>query len=111
MQWGGRLTLRADAAYRSRTYFREFKNKADSQGAYTVVNVNANWESEDRAWEARLYARNATDEEYITFLLASSVASARYGSWGMPRQVGLEVTRRFGARRPAKRAPDHPRGV
>ena len=25
-------------------------------------------------------------------------AGARYGSWGMPRQVGLEVTRRFGAR-------------
>ncbi len=98
VQWGGRLTLRADAAYRSRTYFREFKDKADSQGAYTVVNLNASWESEDRGWEARLYARNATDEEYITFILGSGTTGARLGSWGMPRQVGLEVTRRFGAR-------------
>ena len=98
VQWGGRLTLRADAAYRSRTYFREFKDKADSQGAYTVVNLNATWESEDRGWEARLYARNATDEEYITFVLGSGTTGARLGSWGMPRQVGLEVTRRFGAR-------------
>ena len=98
VQGGGRLTLRADAAYRSRTYFREFKDEADSQGAYTVVNLNANWESEDRAWEARLYARNATDEEYITFILGSATSGARLGTWGMPRQVGLEVTRRFGAR-------------
>ena len=98
VQWGGRLTLRADAAYRSRTYFREFKDKADSQGAYTVVNLNANWESEGRAWEARLYARNATDEEYITFILGSATSGARLGTWGMPRQVGLEVTRRFGMR-------------
>ncbi len=98
VQWGGRLTLRADAAFRSRTYFREFKDKADSQGAYTVVNLNASWESEDRGWEARLYARNATDEEYITFVLGSGTTGARLGSWGMPRQVGLEVTRRFGAR-------------
>ena len=98
LQWGGRLTLRADAAYRSRTYFREFKDKADSQGAYTVVNLNAGWESEDRGWEARLYARNATDEAYITSVLGSATTGARLGSWGMPRQVGLEVTRRFGAR-------------
>ena len=98
LQWGGRLTLRADAAYRSRTYFREFKEKADSQSAYTVVNLNAGWESEDRGWEARLYARNATDEAYITSVLGSATTGARLGSWGMPRQVGLEVTRRFGAR-------------
>ena len=98
VQWGGRLTLRADGAYRSRTYFREFKNKLDSQGAYTVVNLNANWESEDEAWEARLFARNATDEEYILYLLGSSGVGARYGSWGPARQVGVEVTRRFGAR-------------
>ena len=98
VQWGGRLTLRADAAYRSRTYFREFKNKLDSQGAYTVVNLNANWESEGGTWAARLFARNATNEDYILYILGSSGVGARYGSWGPARQVGLEVTWRFGAR-------------
>ena len=98
VEWGGRLTLRADAAYRSRTYFREFKNKLDSQSAYTVINLNANWESEDEKWTARLFARNATDEDYLLYLLGSSGVGARYGSYGPARQVGMEVTRRFGTR-------------
>ena len=95
--WGGHLTLRIDAAYRSRTYFREFKNELDSQSAYTVINVNANWESDDGKWGARLFARNATDEDYLLYLLGSSGVGARYGSYGPARQVGMEVTRRFGA--------------
>ena len=98
VQWGGRVTLRADAAYRSRTYFREFKNKLDSQAAYAVVNLNANWESEDRTWAGRLFVRNATNEAYILYLLGSSGVGARYGSWGPARQMGVEVTRRFGVR-------------
>ncbi len=95
--WGGHLTLRIDAAYRSRTYFREFKNELDSQSAYTVINVNANWESDDGKWGARLFARNATNQAYLLYLLGSSGVGARYGSYGPARQVGMEVTRRFGA--------------
>ncbi len=95
--WGGHVTLRIDAAYRSRTYFREFKNELDSQSAYTVINVNANWESDDGKWGARLFARNATNEDYLLYLLGSSGVGARYGSYGPARQVGMEVTRRFGA--------------
>ena len=96
--WGGQLVLRVDAAYRSRTYYREFEETEDSQEGYTVVNVNAIWESDDRAWEARLFAKNATDEEYITSIVGSATSGGRFGTWGMPRQVGFEVTRRFGAR-------------
>ena len=96
--WGGHVTLRIDAAYRSRTYFREFKNELDSQSAYTVINVNANWESDDGKWGARLFARNATNQDYLLYLLGSSGVGARYGSYGPARQVGMEVTRRFGAR-------------
>ncbi len=95
--WGGHVTLRIDAAYRSRTYFREFKNELDSQSAYTVINVNANWESDDGKWGARLFARNATNQDYLLYLLGSSGVGARYGSYGPARQVGMEVTRRFGA--------------
>ena len=95
--WGGRLALHADAAYRSRTYFREFKEKEDSQEGYTIVNLNATWESENRAWQGRLFARNATDEEYVVGITGGNAVGARVGNWGMPRQVGFEVTRRFGA--------------
>ena len=94
---GGSLTLRADVAYRSKIYFREFNQSEDSQGSYTVVNLNAIWESNDGLWTGRLFAKNLTDEDYITGLVGSSSNGGRLGSWGPPRQVGLEVTRYFGS--------------
>ena len=94
--WGGTLFLSADAAYRSRTQFREFDVDADSQSAYTIVNLNAVWESDDGRWQTRLFAKNATDEEYRTFTYAAAASGNRAGSWGIPRQAGFEVTRKFG---------------
>ena len=96
--WGGQVMLRADAAYRSRTYYREFNEKDDSQSAYTVVNLNVSWASEDRSWEARLFAKNVTDEDYVTGIIGSATNGGRFGTWGMPRQVGFELTKHFGQR-------------
>ncbi|MEK9823830.1 MAG: TonB-dependent receptor, partial [Gammaproteobacteria bacterium] len=81
----------------SKIYFREFNQSEDSQGSYTVVNLNAIWESNDGLWTGRLFAKNLTDEDYITGLVGSSSNGGRLGSWGPPRQVGLEVTRYFGS--------------
>ena len=55
--WGGAMVVRADLAHRSRTYFREFNEREDSQGAYTVVNLNVVWRSSDSGWEARAFAK------------------------------------------------------
>ena len=95
---GGSLTIRGDLAYRSRVYFREFNNKDDSQEAYTVVNLNAIWASADSLWTGRLFAKNLTDQDYVVGLVGSSSNGGRLGSWGPPRQVGIELTRFFGAR-------------
>ena len=92
---GGSLTLRADAAYRSRTYFREFKEREDSQEPYTVVSFNAVWESADSNWVGRFFAKNLTDEEYRQNTSGEASTGGRFGTWGPPRQVGAEVTRRF----------------
>lgn len=98
LEIGGRITLRADTAYRSRVYFREFKAREDSQDPYTVVAVNAIWENSDASLSVRLFARNLTNEKYITYINATDTGGGRFGSWGMPRQVGCELTRNFGTR-------------
>ena len=92
---GSSLRLGAHAAYRSRTYFREFEEREDSQGPYTVVDFNATWESCDGSWTSRLFARNLTDEEYRQSISGEATTGGRFGLWGMPRQVGVEVTRRL----------------
>ena len=94
--FAGELTLRADVAYRSRVYFREFGTREDSQDAYTVLNLNAGWKSNTGKWEGRLFAKNATEEEYVAFLGGIESLGGRFGGYGPPRQIGMEITRRFG---------------
>tara|TARA_B100000768_G_scaffold77514_1_gene73765 strand:+ start:999 stop:3128 length:2130 start_codon:yes stop_codon:yes gene_type:complete len=95
---GAKLAVSLDAAYRSRVYFREFGNQLDSQDGYAIVNFNANWESADGAFAARLFANNLTDEAHVTGMYALQTTYGRQGTWNMPRQVGIEVTRFFGSR-------------
>ncbi len=95
LEGGSSLIYRADVSYRSRTYFREFNEREDSQDAYTVVDLNIIWESADGAWNGRLYASNLTDEEYTQDLSGDATAGGRLGQWGMPRQIGVSATRKF----------------
>ena len=92
---GGSLTLRGDVAYRSRTYFREFGVREDSQAPYTVVNFNVVWQSADNNWVGRLFAKNLLDERYKANITGENSTGGRSGQWGMPRQIGVEVSRRF----------------
>ena len=95
---GGTISASLDAAYRSRVFYREFNQKKDSSDPYTIVNLNLNWRSASEAYSARLFVRNATDEAYVTNIQGSNTTYGRQGTWNMPRQVGVEVTRFFGVR-------------
>ena len=95
---GGSVSVSLDAAHRSRVFYREFNQKKDSTDPYTIVNLNVGWQSPGAAYSARLFVRNATDEAYVTNIQGSNTTYGRQGSWNMPRQVGVEVTRFFGAR-------------
>ena len=95
---GGAMALSLDGSYRSRIYFREFGIADDSQEAYTIVNFNANWKSSDKETSARFFVTNLTDEDHITGMYGLQTTYGRQGTWNMPRQVGLELTRFFGNR-------------
>jgi hypothetical protein len=92
------LSLSIDGAYRSRVYFREFGNVADSQDGYSIVNFNANWVSADGDFAARFFVSNLADEAHVTGMYALQTTYGRQGTWNMPRQAGFEVTRFFGTR-------------
>ena len=95
---GGTLALSLNNSYRSRTYFREFNALADSQASYVVVNADANYQSADGTYGARFFIKNATNDAYITGMATGNTQYGRHAHWGMPRQVGIEVTRYFGTR-------------
>ena len=93
---GGKISLSLDGSYRSRIYFREFNQKKDSTDPYTIVNFNVNWQSPNGKYSARAFARNLTDEAYVSNILGANTTYGRQGTWNMPRQLGFEVTRFFG---------------
>lgn len=91
----GRATLRADASYRSRVYFREFNRPEDSQDPYGLLNLSVVWDSPDERYSARLFVNNLTEEAYYAGLSGDSTTANRNISWGDPRQVGLELKANF----------------
>lgn len=91
----GRFTARVDATARSKIYFREFNSPEDAQAGYAVVNANLIWDSPDQAYRVRVFANNLFDKGYWTSMLAVDGFGARAGSFGTPRQVGVELRAQF----------------
>jgi iron complex outermembrane receptor protein len=98
----GRLALQADAAYRSKHFFALTGFPASTENGYTVANASVTWSAESARWDARLYANNVFDEEYLvqTFDLSGNVDNGglfglieRY--YGRPRMIGLDFTYNF----------------
>ncbi len=90
---GGSITYRANASYKSKMYFSEFNEFP--QDTYTVVDLNIIWESADETLRSRFFIKNLTDENYISGYLSSATGGGRFGQWGTPRILGVEVSRNF----------------
>jgi len=81
---------RVDVEHRGKTYWT--LDNLDQQAAYDLVNVSFSLRAE--RWEARLYANNLFDEEYIEwFFGARFIGLPADIAWpSQPRQVGLEFS-------------------
>ena len=90
---GSTVSFRVNAAYRSKTYFSEFNDFP--QNSYIVADLNIIWEGADDKFKGRFFVKNITDEEYISGYLASATNGGRFGQWGAPRVVGIELQRNF----------------
>ncbi|MGH7025626.1 MAG: TonB-dependent receptor [Caulobacteraceae bacterium] len=91
----GRLTFRVDANGRSTVYFQEFNTPEDAQTPYAVVDLNVIWDSPGEKYSVRLFANNVTDQAYWVGMLAVAGLGARAGTWGAPRQAGIEFRAKF----------------
>jgi iron complex outermembrane receptor protein len=76
-------------------FFSEFNTRSESQPAYAVVNTNLIWDSPDGRYTVRLFADNLFDQAYWTAIGAVQGLGAPVGSWGTPRQAGVELKARF----------------
>jgi len=93
----GYLTPRAEVNWVGRTYYTSFNTEAESQAAYSRINLFLNYELPDKGWSVNLFVKNLTDNNVASLL---TPANATIGGWVAgtalpPRTFGATVTKNF----------------
>jgi iron complex outermembrane receptor protein len=93
----GSMTLGGRYYWKSKTYFTEFNLPVSGQGAVGRVDLSLNYESQDKLWEAGLFARNLTDQKVVqrSRTVSALLNSASLGQLDPGRDLGVSLRRRF----------------
>ena len=87
------LSVRADSRWQITVYFTPFNDAIQRQPAYGVLDVSAEFGPRRRHWSVAAFARNLTNQGYITGTFATP-PPAIGGRPGEPRQAGIQLTLR-----------------
>lgn len=91
------ITARADYKWQDEIFFDLFNNPLNTQESYGLLNASLSLGTVDGNWALTAFARNATDERYVSQSLtaASATTPSRVGQLGMSRQYGVTLSHRF----------------
>jgi iron complex outermembrane recepter protein len=87
----GLLSLRGDSRWQSTVFFTPFNDAIQRQRPYGLLELSAELETRGRGLSIGAYARNLTNEDYITGTF-SSPPPAIGGRPGDTRQIGVQLT-------------------
>jgi iron complex outermembrane recepter protein len=90
-------TLRADAAWQSEYFSREFNIATDQIDAWGFLDFQAKLASAGKGWSVSAYVKNVTDEDNITNIIIEDALIGRYRNARIlePRTYGLILTKDF----------------
>lgn len=90
-------TLRADAAWQSKYFSREFNIPTDEIDAWGFLDLQAKLASAEKGWSASAYVKNVTDEDNITNIIIEDALIGRYRNARIlePRTYGIILTKAF----------------
>lgn len=90
-------TLRADAAWQSEYFSREFNIPTDEIDAWGFLDFQARLASSDKGWSASVYVKNVTDEDNITSIIIEDALVGRYRNARIlePRTYGVILKKSF----------------
>ena len=86
----GGIAFGVDYSWRSSYYYALTNDPASKQDAYWLVNLHAEYTTEDGKWSIKGYGNNVTGTQYLT---NSIVGDGFYqGVWGTPSMYGMRVS-------------------
>ncbi len=90
-------TLRADAAWQSQYFSREFNIATDEIDAWGFLDFQARLSSADKGWSVSAYVKNVTDEDNITNIIIEDALIGRYRNARIlePRTFGVILKKDF----------------
>jgi len=92
----GRLAIRGDYSWRSKTYNNAINTVELIQGAYGLLHASATLVTNDDRWQFSLFGNNLTDEEYIQNGEANKpLLGLVLANYSRPRHWGFSVQYRF----------------
>ena len=90
---GRSLSLRADATWKTTVFFSPFNDTIQRQSPMGLIDLSAEFGPTHRRWSVGAFARNVTNEDYITGT-APSPPPGIGGRPGDPRQVAVQFALR-----------------
>jgi len=90
-------TLRADAAWQSEYFSREFNIATDEIDAWGFLDFQAKLSSADKGWSVSAYMKNVTNEDNITNIIIEDALIGRYRNARIlePRTYGMILKKEF----------------
>ena len=76
--------------YQSRTYYRVFNIKENSQPRFSLINLRGTWRSDSGRWTVESFVDNVTDADVINFLTVGAGPEVR-AAYNRPRWAGVRV--------------------
>jgi outer membrane receptor protein involved in Fe transport len=92
MPFGGDTALGVDYSYRTAQYFQLLNDPASRQNQYWLVNLHAEYTTEDGHWSARAYANNVTNTQYLVNSIISAGIGFGQGVYGAPPMFGMRLS-------------------
>ncbi|MEX6725447.1 TonB-dependent receptor [Parapedomonas caeni] len=91
----GALTVRGDAAYKSKSWKDPSNYALIAQPSYWLLNARMTWDSPDSLWSVSVFGTNLTDKYYRTAGTVVEAFGFAEATIGRPREWGLSVKRSF----------------
>ncbi len=86
----GSVMFGTDYSWRGTYYYDVQNDPAARQGAFWLVNLHAEYTTEDGQWSIKGYGNNATGTKYLTNVIAG--APFYQGVWGSPALYGVRLS-------------------
>jgi len=93
---GGAIAALVDVRYQDDSFYDPDNNPITLIPSYTLVDARLAFTSASGAWEVALWAKNLTDEDYVTHIFSQRGGTVSFANFGPPRQVGLTFTYDYG---------------